>query len=67
MRSIYPSCFSEWLCAGQGTRLKGEPTISNYGSQGKSQASQMETKGVAVLQRGIGDGASEGSGSAEAE
>ena len=29
--------------------------------------SQMEAKGVAVLQRGIGDGASEGSGSAEAE
>jgi len=28
--------------------------------------SQMEAKGVAVLQRGIGDGASEGSSSAEA-
>jgi hypothetical protein len=29
-------------------------------------SSQMEAKGVAVLQRGIGDGASEGSSSAEA-
>ena len=28
--------------------------------------SQMEAKGVAVLQRGTGDGASEGSSSAEA-
>jgi len=28
--------------------------------------SQMEAKGVAVLQRGVGDGASEGSSSAEA-
>ena len=28
--------------------------------------SRMEAKGVAVLQRGIGDGASEGSSSAEA-
>ena len=28
--------------------------------------SQMEAKGVVVLQRGIGDGASEGSSSAEA-
>ena len=31
-------CASVLLCAGHGTRLKCEPTISNYRSQGKSQA-----------------------------
>ncbi|MBW2740597.1 MAG: hypothetical protein JRE64_17540 [Deltaproteobacteria bacterium] len=28
--------WTDWLCAGHGTCLKGEPTISNHGSQGKS-------------------------------
>jgi len=49
MRSIYPSCFSEWLCAGHGTRLKGEPTISNYGSQGKSQVQPNGGEGHSVV------------------
>ena len=31
------------LCAGHGTRLKGKSTISNYGSQGKSQAQPGQT------------------------
>jgi hypothetical protein len=33
------------LCAGHGTRLKGEPIISNYGSQGKSQALYYNNQG----------------------
>ena len=52
--------------------LKGEPMISVYGSQGKSQTqpggggSKTRSHGIAVWQRGTGDGASEGSRPAEA-
>jgi hypothetical protein len=74
------------VCAGHGTRLKDEPTFSNYGSQGKSQtqpdggdskrsaeasrqarATKGSGNGIVLSQRGIGDGALEGSGSAETE
>ena len=41
-----------WLCAGHGTRLKGEPTISNYGSQGKSQAQPDGGEGHSVITTG---------------
>jgi len=40
------------LCAGHGTRLKGEPTISNYGSQGKSQAQPDGGEGCSVITTG---------------
>ena len=56
------------LCAGHGTRLKGEPISSNCGSQGKSQAQPDGSEGHSVITTGVsGDGASEGSGSAEVE
>ncbi|MBW2741721.1 MAG: hypothetical protein JRE64_23405, partial [Deltaproteobacteria bacterium] len=35
-----------------GTRLKGEPTISNYGSQGKSQAQPDGGEGHSVITTG---------------
>jgi hypothetical protein len=41
-----------WLCAGHGTRLKGEPIISNYGSQGKSQAQPDGGEGHSVITTG---------------
>jgi putative transposase len=41
------------LCAGHGTRLKGEPTISNYGSQGKSQAQPDGGEGHSVITTGF--------------
>ena len=40
------------LCAGHGTRLKDEPTISNYGSQGKSQAQPDGGEGHSVITKG---------------
>jgi hypothetical protein len=48
--------------------LKGEPTISKYGSQGKSQAQPDGGEGHSIITTGVSDdGASEGSGSAEVE
>jgi len=50
------------LCAGYGTRLKGEPTISNYGSQGKSQAQTDGGEGHNVITTWVSaDWAPEGS------
>ena len=46
------SVTSVMLCAGHGTRLKGEPTISNYGSQGKSQAQPDGGEGHSVITTG---------------
>ena len=43
---------SDMLCAGHGTRLKGEPTISNYGSQGKSQAQPDGGEGCSGITTG---------------
>jgi hypothetical protein len=37
------------LCAGHGTRLKGEPIFSNYGSQGKSQVQPDGGEGHSVI------------------
>jgi hypothetical protein len=45
----FPVGSSDWLCAGHGTCLKGEPTISNYGSQGKSQAQPDGGEGHTVI------------------
>ena len=47
-----PSSSSDRLCAGHGTRLKGEPTFSNYGSQGKSQAQPDGGEGYSVITTG---------------
>ena len=40
------------LCAGYGTRLKGEPISSNCGSQGKSQAQPDGGEGHSVITTG---------------
>jgi len=46
---LFASAELALLCAGHGTRLKGEPTISNYGSQGKSQAQPDGGEGHSVI------------------
>ena len=52
LRRFFAVKFTRWLCAGHGTRLKGEPTISNYGSQGKSQAQPDGGEGHSVITTG---------------
>jgi hypothetical protein len=48
----FESSFTRRLCAEHGTRLKGEPIISNYGSQGKSQAQRDGGEGHSVITKG---------------
>ncbi|MCP4684975.1 MAG: hypothetical protein GY867_05935 [bacterium] len=71
--NICGSSVSMFLCVpGTAYVLKGEAMISVFGSQGKSQiqpgggGSEMRSHGIAVRQRGTGDGASEGSRPAKA-
>ncbi|CCK80178.1 uncharacterized protein TOL2_C30870 [Desulfobacula toluolica Tol2] len=59
--------FTRLLCAGHGTRLKGEPASSFMEVKASPKPSQMEAKGIVLSQRGPGDGTPEGSGFAEAE
>ena len=50
--SLSRSALIRMLCAGHGTRLKGEPTIFNNGSQGKSQAQPDGGEGHSVITTG---------------
>jgi len=51
-RGFLRSAAKALLCAGHGTRLKGEPISSNCGSQGKSQAQPDGGEGHSVITTG---------------